>query len=200
MEKPAVEFISDCFIKPKHLLPESNQVIFLSPFDLALAFVHYMQKGLLFAKPPSFDQDQMQDFLLKLKKALSLSLVHFYPLAGRLETVQLEEDPRNLAVYVDCNKGPGARFVHASVALSLYDIVSPTDVPSIVKSFFDHEDVINYDCGDQSLLTIQVTELTDGIFIGCSMNHMVGDGTSLWHFLTSFSRMFKSIGSGTEIA
>ncbi|CAI9115310.1 OLC1v1016176C1 [Oldenlandia corymbosa var. corymbosa] len=200
MKFPAVEFISDNFIKPKYSLPKSNQAIYLGPFDLGMAFVQYMQKGFLFPKPPSFDQNQMHDFLLNLKESLSLTLVHFYPLAGRFEMVQLEgpNNPPNQAIYVDCNKGPGARFIHASAELNMVDIVSPIDVPSIVRSFFDHEGVINYDCGDQSLMTIQVTELIHGVFMGFSMNHMVADGTSLWHFLTSFAEIFNSNGNNNN--
>ncbi|KAF5808307.1 putative shikimate O-hydroxycinnamoyltransferase [Helianthus annuus] len=47
-------------------------------------------------------------------------------------------------------------------------------------------------------LIIQVTELVDGIFIGCSFNHMVTDGTSLWHFMAAWSEIFRSGGQSVS--
>ncbi|KAI9089289.1 hypothetical protein K1719_029568 [Acacia pycnantha] len=41
------------------------------------------------------------------------------------------------------------------------------------------------------LLGVQVTELRDGIFIGCTINHVVGDGTSFWHFFNSWSEISR---------
>ncbi|KAG9136338.1 hypothetical protein Leryth_003914 [Lithospermum erythrorhizon] len=50
------------------------------------AFSELHQKGLLFVKPPSFNENQLLHFLTKLQETLSLTLVHFYPLSGRLST------------------------------------------------------------------------------------------------------------------
>lgn len=36
-----------------------------------------------------------------------------------------------------------------------------------------------------------MTELIDGIFIGCSMNHCMGDGSSFWQFLNSWSEIHR---------
>ncbi|KAL3505142.1 hypothetical protein ACH5RR_034983 [Cinchona calisaya] len=74
------------------------------------------------------------------------------------------------------------------------DILSPVDVPVIVQSFFDHDRAINHDGHTKSLLTIQVTELIDGIFIGYCISHMAVDGTSFWHFFNTWSEIFKAKG------
>jgi hypothetical protein len=50
------------------------------------------------------------------------------------------------------------------------------------------------------LLSIQVTELEDGIFIGCSINHCIADGTSYWHFFNSWSEIFQALGNDISIA
>lgn len=42
---------------------------------------------------------------------------------------------------------------------------------------------------------MQVTELVDGFFIGCTMNHCVADGTSFWHFFNSWSEIARNGGS-----
>lgn len=189
MDPSMVKCVSECFIKPKNTSEESKQPVYLGPWDLAMVCAHYIQKGLLFRKPSS--AFGMSDYLQKLKETLSLTLVHFYPLSGRLATLQ-QENPPIYSIYIDCNNSPGARFVHASVDLTIDDILSPTDVPQIVQQFFDHDRAIDHDGHTLSLLTIQVTELIDGIFIGCSFNHMAGDGTSYWHFFNSWSEIFNA--------
>ncbi|KAL3505143.1 hypothetical protein ACH5RR_034984 [Cinchona calisaya] len=188
---PAVQYISECFIQPKYTSENSKQPMYLSPWDIALASANYNQKGLLFAKPSSLNQvDQMELFLEKLKDSLSLTLVHFYPLAARLATVK-QEIPPIFSIYVNCTNSPGVRFVHALAKLTIDDIISPIYVPKTVYSFFDHVGAINHDGHTMSLLSIQVTELGDGIFIGCSANHMLMDGTSFWHFINTWSEIFK---------
>uniref|UniRef100_A0A803L632 Uncharacterized protein n=1 Tax=Chenopodium quinoa TaxID=63459 RepID=A0A803L632_CHEQI len=105
---------------------------------------------------------------------------------------QVDEDQHQCLVFVDCNKGPGARLIHATLDMTVSDILSPTDVPLVVQSFFDHDRAVNHDGHNASLLTIQVTELVDGIFIGCSMNHALGDGTSYWLFWNMWSEIHRS--------
>lgn len=188
MHPSMVKCVSECFIKPNYTPEESKQPIYLAPWDLAMVCVHYIQKGLLFRKPPAFG---MSDYLQKLKESLSLTLIHFYPLSGRLATLR-QENPPIYSIYIDCNNSPGARFIHASVDLTVDDILSPIDVPQIVQQFFDHDRAINHDAHTLSLLTIQVTELIDGIFIGCSLNHMAVDGTSFWHFFNSWCEIFNA--------
>ncbi|XP_031120164.1 uncharacterized acetyltransferase At3g50280-like isoform X2 [Ipomoea triloba] len=185
---PTVQFISECYITPKPTSEGSKKRVFLSVWDLAILSLHYIQKGHLFAKPPSFD---LTTFLHTLKHSLSLTLLHFYPLAGRLSTAK-GEDGAGFTVFIDCENSPGARFVLASVDLTVAHILSPRDVPLIVQSFFDHDRAINHDGHGRSLLSIQVTELSDGVFLGFSMNHMVCDGTSFWNFLNTFSEIFRT--------
>ncbi|CAK7355074.1 unnamed protein product [Dovyalis caffra] len=43
------------------------------------------------------------------------------------------------------------------------------------------------------LLAVQVTELVDGIFIGCTMNHSAGDGTSFWNFFNFWSDISREL-------
>ncbi|MBA0671168.1 hypothetical protein Goklo_024900 [Gossypium klotzschianum] len=129
--------------------------------------VHYIQKGLLYTKPPPGDYYELNlinNVLVRLKQSLSIALLHFYPLAGRLAT-KIEQNPKSHSVFVDCKNSPGAKFIHAAVDLSVSDIVSPTYVPLVVQSFFDHDRAINYDGHTRPLLSIQVTELVDGVFI-----------------------------------
>lgn len=192
MNHPSVEHISACFIKPKHSVEGSKQHIYLSPWDLAMPSVHYIQKGLLFLKPKTVGNQafSIAHLLQKLKDSLSLALTPFYPLAGRLATLKTR-DPHCYTIYIDCENSPGARFIHADLNLTTSDILTPGDVPVVVQSLFDHDRAINHDGHVMSLLSVQVTELLDGVFIGCSINHMVVDGESFWHFLNSWSEIFN---------
>ncbi|XP_076939641.1 putative acetyltransferase At3g50280 [Bidens hawaiensis] len=128
---------------------------------------------------------------LYLRDSLSATLTHFHPLAARLSTVK-HRNPPSFVVFIDPNNSPGARFIHSKVNLTVANILTPTDVPLVVQSFFDHHQAIGRDGHELSLLSVQVTELIDGIFIGCSINHMLADGTSFWHLFNSWSEVFGS--------
>lgn len=60
---------------------------------------------------------------------------------------------------MDPNKGLGARFIHAILHLTVSDILSPTDVPLVVQTFFDQDRAVNHDGHTCNLLSVQVTEL-----------------------------------------
>ncbi|XP_040997989.1 uncharacterized acetyltransferase At3g50280-like [Juglans microcarpa x Juglans regia] len=199
---PRVRHISECFIKPEYASEESKQPLYLTPWDLLMLSANYIQKGLFYNKPPaSDDQDQafVKTLLDRLKSSLALALVHFYPLSGRLVT-QKNENPPSCLVFVDCNNSPGAKFIHAALDMEIADILSPIDVPSVVQSFFDHDRAINHDGHTMALLSIQMTELKDGIFIGCSINHSIADGTSYWHFFNSWSEIFQADGNNVSLS
>ncbi|MBA0625671.1 hypothetical protein Godav_003447, partial [Gossypium davidsonii] len=165
MDPSSVRIISECYVTPQHVSDQSKQPYYLTTWDLVMLSVQYIQKGLLYAKPEgNCEENLINNVLGRLKQSLSIALVHFYPLAGRLAT-KIEENPKSHFVFVDCNNSPGAKFIHAAVDLSVSDIVSPTYVPLVVQSFFDHDRAINYDGHTRPLLSIQVTELVDGVFI-----------------------------------
>ncbi|KAE9586817.1 hypothetical protein Lal_00004559 [Lupinus albus] len=195
MSSPAIQHISECFIKLQHPIEESNQICYLAPGDIAMLSAHYIQKGLLFNKNQQFCINNLLD---KLKQSLSLALVHFYPLSGRLVT-RKTEDPPTYVTFVDCSSNsPGGGFIYATLDMTVSDILSPIDVPPIVQSLFDLHKAVNHDGHTMPLLSIQVTELLDGVFIGCSMNHSIGDGTSYWNFFNTWSEIFQSQGQGHD--
>ena len=165
---PVVQRISECFVKPHGLTQVSNQICHLTQWDIVMLSMHYIQKGLLFKKPtPLVDQhDFIENLLEKLKHSLSLTLSHFYPLAGRFVTHKTQ-DPPSYAVSVDSKNSDGARFIYATLDMTISDILSPVDVPLVVQSLFDHHKAVNHDGHTMLLLSIQVTELVDGVFLGC---------------------------------
>ncbi|CAO2819638.1 unnamed protein product [Amaranthus hypochondriacus] len=169
--------------------------------DLIMLSFHYIQNGLLFKKPSLNSNNQKfstQKFLDTLKESLSFTLIHFYPLAGQFVT-KIDSNKHQSIIYIDCKKGPGAKFIYAKASgLELDDILLSNDVHPLIRSFFDHDKAVNHDGHFRSLLSIQVTELDDGIFIGCSINHAVLDGTSYWNFWNVWSNIHKNLSASAS--
>ncbi|KAK8965356.1 hypothetical protein KSP40_PGU005679 [Platanthera guangdongensis] len=167
----------------------------LTPWDVAMLCPHYIQKGLLFTNlPPNFPTHRV---LSLLDVGNVYILRHFYPLAGRLQTQSLrnlEGHVTGLEVYIDGND-EGAEFIHA-VAENIIadDVVSPgNDIPCFVISFFPLNGAINYDGQSAPLLSLQLTELADGaLFLGCCLNHVVGDDTSYWNFFNGWAEIART--------
>lgn len=194
MTSTSVKHISECFVKPMFDLSlEAKQPIHLTPFEMLGVNVDYIQTGLLFAKPPQYENKDFSitTLLEDLQRSLSATLTHFYPLVARLAT-RKQDNPPSYVVYIDPVNSPGVKFIHAKAKATTSDILTPKDIPLLVHSLFDLNHVINHQGHTTPLLSIQVTKLIDGIFIGCSFNHMVTDGTSLWHFMATWSEIFRS--------
>ncbi|KAI3850941.1 hypothetical protein MKX03_007364 [Papaver bracteatum] len=198
-------------LKPQHI--QTKQVYHLTPWDLQLMSAHYIQVGLLFAKPPSplldiSSVDNVEDwdhfssgaFVDQLKHSLSQTLGRFLPLSGRFVTNK-HTDPPSSSISIECNdkydSSQGVEFIVAAAPITVNDILSPCYVPPITRSFFTLHDegsmsMINHDGHTIPLLSVQVTELVDGYFIGCSANHSVVDGTSFWHFFNAWAETCRA--------
>ncbi|XVF59385.1 hypothetical protein PTKIN_Ptkin07bG0271500 [Pterospermum kingtungense] len=161
-----------------------NQRVELTPWDLHFLLISPIQKGLLFPKP-----QPENTFINHLKTSLSHTLHYFPPLAGRLATIENDDD--TISFFIDCNNA-GALFIHAEAeGVTISDIVKPIYVPSIVQSFFPLNGMKNREGIFKPLLGVQVTELVDGVFVGVTINHCVADGTSFWHFFNSWSKISR---------
>ncbi|KAL7253341.1 hypothetical protein ACSBR1_007799 [Camellia fascicularis] len=155
----------------------------LSVSDLPMLSCHYIQKGCLFTNPSL----PIHSLLSLLKHSLSLTLTHFPPLAGRLSTAP------DGSVYISCNDS-GAYFIHANGNhIHIIDILSPIHVPEMVKDFFPFDRTVSYEGHFKPILAVQVTELADGVFIGCAVNHAVTDGTSFWNFFNTFAEICRGV-------
>ncbi|RZC78486.1 hypothetical protein C5167_002665 [Papaver somniferum] len=180
---PSSDFLT--ILSKSTVYPETQEYSFrnlkLSVSDLPMLSCHYIQKGLLFDNLPL----PIDSLLALLKTALKHTLSRFPALAGRLIT---DSDG---SVHIDCNSA-GAEFIHASAdMICIRDILSPVHVPESVKKFFALDGVVSYDGHFNPLLAVQVTELCDGVFIGCAVNHAVMDGTSFWNFFNTFAELTR---------
>uniref|UniRef100_A0A7N0UB56 Uncharacterized protein n=1 Tax=Kalanchoe fedtschenkoi TaxID=63787 RepID=A0A7N0UB56_KALFE len=182
-----VRVISTTTIFPATYTPHSTpQTIHLTPWDLQFLLLGSIQKGILFSYSPP-------DLVHLLKASLSRTLDHFYPLAGRLAYT---EDPAKDAklYYIECNNR-GVEFVHAAAAddaVTVADVLKPEYDFGIIHQLFSQNGLSNLECDVKPFLTVQVTELArGGCFIGCTLSHLFADGSSLWHFLNSWSEICR---------
>ncbi|KAK9667184.1 hypothetical protein RND81_14G239200 [Saponaria officinalis] len=167
-----IKVITECYVKPLYKVDTAKRLHFLGPVDLGFLPLDQMQNGLLHDTKPK----NMNFFLDNLKRSLSICLIDFYPLAGQF-TVEKFPNEEASCVYVDCGKGRGARIIHAIVEdVAVKDILCSIDVHKIVRFLFDF-----------------VTELLDGLFVGFTMNHSLGDGTSLWNFISTLSEIYVQL-------
>ena len=178
-EENAVQLVGRCAIFPVH--PSPPQRSKLSILELPLLYCHYIQNGLIYSLKPKHD---FESALELLRKSLSEVLVFFYPLAGRLTTLA------DGVIYVDCNDA-GVEFIEASAdGLSVAEIIA-SDVPPVVKQLFALNGALNLEGHSLPLLAVQVTKLRDGLSVGCTLNHAIADGASLWHFFNSWAQLCK---------
>ncbi|KAG6488602.1 uncharacterized acetyltransferase At3g50280-like [Zingiber officinale] len=183
-----VRRLSTCSVKPSP--PHSRTRCHLAHWDLAMLSSHYIQKGLLFSTPRHLTAVAIIE---RLKSSLSAVLFHFFPLAGRIAAEEAL-DASGIYVSIDCD-GQGAEFTHAVVEgapTTVASVRSPSsNVPLFVRSFFPLDGAVNYDGRSLPLLAVQVTELADGIFLGCCFNHVVGDGVSYWQFFKAWAEIAR---------
>ncbi|KFK44567.1 hypothetical protein AALP_AA1G274300 [Arabis alpina] len=178
MPSCSVTEFSKCIVYPEKKSTVSD--LRLSVSDLPMLSCHYIQKGVLLTNPPpSFSFD---DLISSLRRSLSSTLSLFPALAGRFTTTPSGH------IYITCNDA-GVEFVSASAKhVTVSNVLSPgKDVPLLVRDFFVFERLVSYNGHNKPLAAVQVTELNDGVFIGCTVNHSVTDGTSFWQFFNTFA-------------
>ncbi|KAG8086639.1 hypothetical protein GUJ93_ZPchr0010g8255 [Zizania palustris] len=176
-------------------LPEPETTVHLTPWDLPMITVEYIQKGLLLHEPPTGGER----FVERLASSLARVLGRFYPFAGRLAEAEKNDDgaaspPSSISISLCCNN-EGAEFVHAEApGVTTADIASSLYIPRVVWSFFPLNGLLDADAATGSLpvLAVQITELSDGVFIGVSLNHVVGDGTTFWQFINAWAEISRS--------
>lgn len=203
---PNIRYISTSTVRlatdDDHCEELTHMKIELTPWDLRTLPNNYMQKGLLFRKPPPpstalSDHHQLSadSFIQHLKTTLSQTLNVFFPLAGRLALVENDDGSSSSSFFLDCNND-GVEFVHAAADdVSVDDILKPLKVPDdIIHSLFLLNGVSNYLGTSKPLLALQVTELVDGVFVAYAANHSVLDGTSMWHFLNTWTDISRRGG------
>ncbi|KAK4729219.1 hypothetical protein R3W88_022207 [Solanum pinnatisectum] len=163
----------------------------MTPWDLKLILLDTIQKGLIFHKPKKDENNiHKSSFIDHLKESLCHTLHFFPPLAGRFSIVKNSDDD-TVSFFIKCNNA-GVEFIHANTSeVTVSMILDSTHVPSIIHSLFPLNNTQNFEGITKPLFGVQITELVDGYFIGCTMNHTLVDGTCFWHFFNSWAEISR---------
>uniref|UniRef100_J3MAH6 Acetyltransferase n=1 Tax=Oryza brachyantha TaxID=4533 RepID=J3MAH6_ORYBR len=57
-------------------------------------------------------------------------------------------------------------------------------------------DAVNYDGHHLPLFVVQLTDLTDGVFVGFAYNHALSDGTAFWDFINAWAEIVRAAPAG----
>ncbi|XP_031484283.1 BAHD acyltransferase DCR [Nymphaea colorata] len=156
----------------------------LLTFDLPYVTFYYNQKVLLYKV--GAEEGEFEKAVESLEKSLAEVLGYFYPLAGKL--VQDEEG----VLQVDCNDR-GAEFVVSAAEDVHLSELAASDASPLLQDIVPYAGVQNHEGRELPLLAVQVTKLKDGMALGCSFNHVILDGNSTWHFMSSWAELARGL-------
>ncbi|KAL9251793.1 BAHD acyltransferase DCR-like protein [Drosera capensis] len=158
----------------------------LVTFDLPYLAFYYNQK-LLFYKGGKYEE-----IVERLKDGLSTVLEEFYPLAGKIGN---DDDGVFKVEYDDDMEGVEIVEAIAGEDVGVDDLVVKDDMFGL-KALLPNNEILNLEGLHRPLLAVQITKLRDGVALGLAFNHAVLDGTSTWHFMSSWAM----ISSGATAA
>eukprot|EP00249_Psilotum_nudum_P006388 c19702_g1_i1 orf=133-1512(-) len=181
----SVKLLRKSMVAPATPTPLTARSLPLSHFDLIMRNFQYNQRILLYSLDYLQEQLAFGSIVEKLKSSLSQTLVHFYPLAG---TLTFTEEHLGGRLEVLCND-TGVEFIEAFANVSVEEMLDRRK-PPVLHELAPRKGAMNMDGTDIPLLIVQVTQLGGtGLAIGLTINHMLCDGYSLWHFMTSWAQL-----------
>ncbi|KDP22246.1 hypothetical protein JCGZ_26077 [Jatropha curcas] len=152
----------------------------LITFDLPYLAFYYNQKFLLYKG----SNDSFADMVGKLKDGLGVVLEDFHQLAGKIGK---DEDGVFRVEYDDDMEG--VELVEAIAEGTSVEDLTAEDGTTTLKDFIPYNGILNLEGLHRPLLAVQLTKLKDGLAIGCAFNHAILDGTSTWHFMSSWAEI-----------
>ncbi|KAE8705290.1 BAHD acyltransferase DCR [Hibiscus syriacus] len=184
-ETSKVKITGKTHVKPGNII--GRKECQLVTFDLPYLAFYYNQK-LLFYKCEGFEEK-----VEKLKDGMRVVLEEFYQLAGKLGK---DEEGVFRADYDD--DMDGVEVLEAVAEEIAVDELAADEGTSSLKDLIPYNGVLNLEGLHRPLLSVQLTKLKDGVAMGCAFNHAVLDGTSTWHFMSSWAQICS--GSTNSVA
>jgi len=94
--------------------------------------------------------------------------------------------------------------VHAvAPGVAVADVAASLYVPRVVWDFFPLDGLVGADAVEgppgsvsRPVLSAQVTELHDGVFVAMALNHGVADGTAFWHLFNTWAQASRRAMGG----
>ncbi|MCO5580158.1 hypothetical protein L7F22_034025 [Adiantum nelumboides] len=206
-----VDVLHTSLVKPAS--PSPQPFLSLSPCDLMWRDYTYNRRLLFYHRPLSTsaatasccgrvdDVDDYPRFITTLQTSLSQALTFFYPLAGRLverrcdtaASARAGDEAHEKRLTVACND-EGAELVQARIeGVSFAELQSSNfDMQPYFVQLTRWASYTRLQEGAAPLLSIQVTRFSCGsIVMGIAHSHVVADGFSLWHFMSSWVECAK---------
>ncbi|KAL4364288.1 hypothetical protein GQ457_04G013030 [Hibiscus cannabinus] len=181
-EMSKVKITTKTHVKPAKII--GRKECQLVTFDLPYLAFYYNQK-LLFYKCGEF-----QDKVEKLKDGLRVVLEEFYQLAGKLG-----KDAQGVFGVEYDDDMNGVEVLEAIAEGIAVDELAADEGTSSLKDLIPYNGVLNLEGLHRPLLSVQLTKLKDGVAIGCAFNHAILDGTSTWHFMSSWAQICSGSNS-----
>ncbi|KAI5077356.1 hypothetical protein GOP47_0007180 [Adiantum capillus-veneris] len=189
-----VEVLHTSVVKPAS--PSPQPFLSLSPCDLMWRDYTYNRRLLFYERPVSAvsGDDEYPRFIHTLRSSLPRVLASFYPFAGRLVELPAGAagDGTKAQLAVACND-EGAELVEARIhGVSFLDLKSSNfDMQPYFVQLTRWASYTRLQEG-APLFSIQVTRFSCGsIAFGIAHSHVVADGFSLWHFMSSWVECVK---------
>ncbi|KAK7284279.1 hypothetical protein RJT34_19023 [Clitoria ternatea] len=163
-------------------IPTPHELKLLSDIDDQDGLRFHIPLTFIYRKEASMDG---KDPVEVIRKALSQTLVFYYPLAGRLR----EGPGRKLMV--ECN-GEGVIFIEADADITFHHFPHSLQppFPSFHELLYDvpgSQEIL-----DTPILLVQVTRLKCGGFIlGVRLNHTMMDGAGVAQFMNAWTEMAR---------
>ncbi|CAN1158726.1 BAHD acyltransferase DCR [Linum perenne] len=181
----AVKVTSKTHVKPASKTI-GNKECQLITFDLPYLAFYYNQKLLIYKSNGSDGTFDFADVAGKIKESLGVVLDEFYQLAGKLGK---DEEGVFRVEYDDGDADVEGVEVAEAVAegICVADLTVEDGSGVLIKELLPFNGVLNLDGMHRPLLAVQLTKLKDGLAMGCAFNHAILDGTSTWHFMSSWA-------------
>lgn len=198
-----VNVLETCRVSPPPAAV-ADKTLPLTFFDVIWLTFHPMSR-VLFYEFPCSATNFSQTTIPNLKNSLSLALKHFFPLAGNVVT------PPDITItnpVIRYSNGDSVSVTFAECTSVKFNHVSRNDardaeelcplVPQLpegsTSNMFGEGTVIS------PLFAVQVTLFPDqGISIGLTNSHVVGDGSSMFNFVKSWASFAKQIGDDNDL-
>ncbi|XP_009620391.1 BAHD acyltransferase DCR [Nicotiana tomentosiformis] len=172
-----VKILKKSNVKPHK--PLGKKECQLVTFDLPYLAFYYNQKLLIYKGAENFEET-----VEKLKDGLALVLEDFYQLAGKLG----KDEEEVFKVEYDDDMDGAEVIVAAAEGIEVADLTDEEGTSKFLD-LIPCNKILNFEGLHRPLLAVQLTKLKDGLTIGIAFNHAVLDGTSTWHFMTSWAEL-----------
>ncbi|GFP79921.1 anthocyanin 5-aromatic acyltransferase [Phtheirospermum japonicum] len=193
----ATKVVEQCQVAPSSGAP-TEQLLKLLHMDMVFLLGPSAVKILLFYKFHCSESHFMDTIVPNLKNSLSLTLKHFPPMAGKI-FIDNKNSGMPVSHYV-----AGQDSVSLTIAVSHADFVNLTGChPREAAQFHGFAPHLNDTLSPTSKLSALAVQLTlfpnQGVCIGITGNHAIGDGDTLVHFMKTWALINKSNGDDSHL-